>query len=49
MVHGPKIKWEGNRLTWYVQNVPDDGKVTAKPASEMGPEEELYSLQGHNA
>ena len=45
VVHGPKIKWEGNRLTWYVQNVPDDGKVTAKPASEMGPEEELYSLQ----
>jgi phenylpropionate dioxygenase-like ring-hydroxylating dioxygenase large terminal subunit len=45
IVHGPRIKWEGNKLTWYVKNVVDDGQIEAKSAKDMGNEEDLYSLQ----
>ena len=45
IVYGPKIKWEDDMLTWYVKNVVDDGKLTAKPASEMEAEEYMLSLQ----
>jgi phenylpropionate dioxygenase-like ring-hydroxylating dioxygenase large terminal subunit len=45
IVYGPKIKWEGDTLTWYVKNVKDDGTNEAKSASEMGDEENLYYLQ----
>ncbi len=45
IVYGPKVKWEGNKLTWYVKNIVDDGKTEAKSASEMGDEKSLFSLQ----
>ncbi|MDC7242900.1 MAG: aromatic ring-hydroxylating dioxygenase subunit alpha, partial [Sphaerochaetaceae bacterium] len=45
VVYGPKIKWEGNKLTWFVKNLVDDGKVEAKGPNEMGDEEDLFSLQ----
>ena len=45
IVYGPKVKWEGNKLTWYVKNVVDDGHTVAKPAKDMGSEDDLYSLE----
>ena len=30
VVNGPVVKWEEDKLTWYVQNVVDDGKTEAK-------------------
>jgi len=45
IVYGPKIKWEGDMLTWYVKNVADDGKLEAKSASEMEDEQDLFSLK----
>ncbi len=45
IVYGPKVEWNGDQLTWYVKNIKDDGKLKAKPASEMGSEDDLYSLQ----
>lgn len=45
LVYGPKIKWEGNKLTFYIKNVVDDGKSKAKSANEMGDEKDLFSLQ----
>jgi phenylpropionate dioxygenase-like ring-hydroxylating dioxygenase large terminal subunit len=45
VVYGPKIRWEGNELTWFVKNVVDDGTTLAKAADEMGREEELFSLK----
>lgn len=45
IVFGPKIKWEGDMLTWYVKNVVDDGKTIAKSAKEMEAEEKLFALQ----
>ncbi len=45
IVYGPKIKWDGDQLTWYVKNLKDYGRRTAKPASEMGDEKDLFSLQ----
>lgn len=45
IVHGPIVKWEGNKLTWYVRNEFDNGKTTAKTAKELESEKDLYSLQ----
>ena len=45
IVYGPKVEWTENELTWFVKNVKDDGKLIAKPASEMGDNNELFSLQ----
>lgn len=45
IVNGPVVKWEGDKLTWYVQNVVDDGKTEAKSASEVGDTKDLYSLE----
>ncbi len=45
VVYGPKVRWDGDQLTWYVKNVNDDGVHTALPASEMGNVDELFSLQ----
>lgn len=45
IVYGPKIKWEKDKLTFYVKNVIDDGNSIAKSAEEMGNEEDLYALQ----
>ncbi len=45
VVYGPKVKWEDNKLTWYVKNLVDDGKIIAKSAKEMDDEEKLFSLQ----
>ena len=45
IVYGPKVKWDGDKLTWYVKNIVDDGKNESRSATEMGNEEDLYSLQ----
>lgn len=45
VVYGPKVKWEGDQLTWYVKNLIDDGNIEAKGPNEMGNEDELFSLQ----
>ena len=45
VVYGPKVKWEGNKLTYYVKNLEDDGKIIAKSAKEMGEEKDLFSLE----
>lgn len=45
VVHGPKVKWEGDVMTFFVKNAADDGKIKSLTAEEMGPEEELFSLQ----
>lgn len=45
IVYGPKVKWEDDKLIWYVKNIIDDGKTTAKSAKEMGDEEKLFSLE----
>ena len=45
IVNGPKIRWNGNLLNFFVENISDDGKTIAKTAAEMGKEEDLFSLQ----
>jgi phenylpropionate dioxygenase-like ring-hydroxylating dioxygenase large terminal subunit len=45
LVYGPKVKWDNNKLTWYVKNLVDDGKTKAKSAKEMGDEKDLFSLE----
>lgn len=45
IVYGPKIVWEGDKLTWFVKNVVDNGTNVAKSANEMGDEEDLFSLE----
>ena len=45
VVNGPRVRWEGQKLIWFVHNEKDDGKTLAKPASEMGKDEDLFSLQ----
>ena len=45
VVYGPKVRWEGNELTWFVKNVVDDGTELAKSADEMGREEDLFTLK----
>lgn len=45
IVYGPRVKWDGNKLTWFVKNIKDDGKSKAKTANEMGNDEDLFSLQ----
>jgi phenylpropionate dioxygenase-like ring-hydroxylating dioxygenase large terminal subunit len=45
MVNGPVVKWDGNLMTFYVNNVLDDGKSVAKKSSEIADYEKLFSLQ----
>jgi phenylpropionate dioxygenase-like ring-hydroxylating dioxygenase large terminal subunit len=45
IVYGPRIKWDDNKLTWFVKNVADDGVKVALPESEMGDDNNLFSLE----
>lgn len=47
IVNGPVVKWEGPLMTFYVNNVLDDGKTVAKKSSEIENYESLFSLQYH--
>jgi phenylpropionate dioxygenase-like ring-hydroxylating dioxygenase large terminal subunit len=44
LVNGPVVRWEKNRMTYYVKNTPDDGGRPQK-AAEIQDYEKLYSLQ----
>ncbi|NTW96295.1 MAG: aromatic ring-hydroxylating dioxygenase subunit alpha [Erysipelotrichaceae bacterium] len=45
IVNGPVVEWENDRMTFYVNNVTDDGKSVAKKASEIEDYKSLFSLQ----
>lgn len=45
MVNGPVVEWENDRMTFYVNNVTDDGTSIAKKASEIENYKSLFSLQ----
>jgi phenylpropionate dioxygenase-like ring-hydroxylating dioxygenase large terminal subunit len=45
VVHGPVVEWEDNLMTFYVDNVIDDGVITAKKASDIKNYKDLFSLQ----
>lgn len=45
IVNGPVVEWENDRMTFYVDNQPDDGKTVAKKASEIPNYKDLFSLQ----
>lgn len=45
IVHGPKVRWEGDMLNIYVKNVEEDGITKAMRAEDMGPESGLFALQ----
>lgn len=44
VVNGPVVKWAGNRMTFYVNNVEDHGQVALK-ANEIKNYESLFQLQ----
>jgi phenylpropionate dioxygenase-like ring-hydroxylating dioxygenase large terminal subunit len=45
LVNGPVVEWVENRMTFYVNNVIDDGKSVAKKASELENYKDFFSLQ----
>ncbi len=45
VVNGPVVEWEDNRMTFYVDNIVDDGKTIAKKASDIQNYKDLFSLQ----
>ncbi len=45
VVHGPVVEWDGDCMTFYVENVQDNGTTPAKGASEMEYYKDLFSLQ----
>lgn len=45
IVNGPVVKWDDNLMTFYVNNVLDDGKTVALKSSEIKDYEKLFSLQ----
>lgn len=44
LVNGPVVRWEGERMTYYVDDVLDNGQTPLKP-SEIENPERLFSLQ----
>lgn len=44
LVNGPVVKWEGNRMTFYVKDETDNGQTPQKP-NEITDYEKLFSLQ----
>ena len=44
LVNGPVVRWEGTRMTYYVDNVADEGQAPLEP-SEIENPERLFSLQ----
>ena len=47
LVNGPVVVREGELLTFYVNNVVDDGKTTQLKANEMTDYKKLFHLQFH--
>lgn len=45
IVNGPVATWDKNRMTFYVDNVAEDGKKKALKTKEMTDYEDLFSLQ----
>ncbi|MEI7667692.1 MAG: aromatic ring-hydroxylating dioxygenase subunit alpha [Erysipelotrichaceae bacterium] len=45
LVHGPVVTWDQERMTFYVNNVLDDGKTKPMKAEEMPDYEIYFSLQ----
>ncbi|MGH4141082.1 Rieske 2Fe-2S domain-containing protein [Clostridium sp.] len=45
LVNGPVVKWKENLMTFYVNNIVDDGKVQPLKANEIKNFEKLFSLQ----
>ncbi|MCH3943329.1 MAG: aromatic ring-hydroxylating dioxygenase subunit alpha [Atopobiaceae bacterium] len=44
LVNGPVVRWEGTRMTYYVDNVADEGQAPLRPDEVENPER-LFSLQ----
>lgn len=44
LVNGPVVKWNGNRMTFYVKDEVDNGQTPQKP-NEIKDYEKLFSLQ----
>ena len=44
LVNGPVVKWDGNRMTFYVKNALDEGQRPQKP-NEIENFEKLFHLQ----
>ena len=47
LVNGPVVKREGELITFYVNNVKDDGKTTPLKPDEIPDYEKLFHLQFH--
>ncbi len=45
IVNGPVVEWEDNLMTFYVDNIQDDGKTIAKKAKDILEYKKLFSLQ----
>lgn len=45
VVHGPVVIWENERMTFYVKNEMDDGKIVSQKADDIRPYKQLFSLQ----
>jgi phenylpropionate dioxygenase-like ring-hydroxylating dioxygenase large terminal subunit len=45
LVHGPVVTWNNDRMTFYVNNVVDDGKTKPMKTEEMPDYEKFFSLQ----
>jgi len=45
VVNGPVVKWKDNLMTFYVNNVVDDGKIQPLKPNEIENYENLFSLQ----
>ena len=45
LVNGPVVKWKDNLMTFYVDNVVDDGIIKPLKPSEIEDYESLFSLQ----
>ncbi|MEA5051425.1 MAG: aromatic ring-hydroxylating dioxygenase subunit alpha [Oscillospiraceae bacterium] len=46
LVNGPVVRWNGDEMTYYVDDVADNGQKPLRPA-EITDYEKLYSLQLH--
>ncbi len=45
LVNGPVVEWEKNRMTFYVDNILDDGKTIPLKASEIKNYKQFFHLQ----
>lgn len=45
IVNGPVVKWQGDLMTFYVNNTLDDGQAKALKTNEIENYEDLFSLQ----